>query len=196
MKATRTDHTDGSVTLSVKRMEKIIRARDGSMRKLYSFDGERWRMDAKAEKRRMQSAENLHGAKWRKAQEKKFVIANNKGSGEPLPPVILPVEHRTSPLLGKEKGKNQKYHKALKPRKPEREVLVMRPVHRHRCHGRYFLCSCEFSYFKRLCGGTICLHQLLKECENHERAANTRNERHERVGRMETDDKPVHQPKN
>lgn len=161
--AKHTERPDGSVTATVKRMEKTIRAPNGQFRKMVSYDGgEHWRMDAKAERRRIVNSTRLHGAKWLKAQEKKHDIANNAGTETPPGSVILPVEHRGSTFLGKAVGKNQKYHKALKPRRPEREVPIMRPVHRHRCHSKTYLCSCDTPYFRRPCGGSKgCIHNLM-----------------------------------
>lgn len=152
MKPVWTETEDGDPRITVPRMEKLIRAADGTMRRLVSFDGERWRMDAAAEKRRIQSATNLHGKTWAKKVEKKFQVANNHGTRY-SPPVVLPVEHHGNPFLGKEKGKKHHLRRNLRSQ-PVKEVRVrLTKVHYHRCHNERYACMCLTAWQRRPCGG-------------------------------------------
>jgi hypothetical protein len=169
---TRTVHDDGSISIAVNKLEKTIRASDGTLQKMVSFDGEVWRLEAHENKEalRLSRAANLRGRKWLKAKTQHFNARHvNQGTGY-QPPVILPVEHHGNPFLGKEKGKNQKYRRNLRRRKADKEVKLKREnididklpvIHRHRCHDKFFICSCEFPYLKRKCGGSAgCLREM------------------------------------
>ncbi len=73
---------------------------------------------------------------------------------------ILPEVH--SPILGKEKGKKHALRRNLRTKK-EPEVRFVKAVHFHRCHGRKYSCSCDTPWFRRPCGGSQCVFNLLKE---------------------------------
>ena len=58
----------------------------------------------------------------------------------------------------------QKPEPSVKPAKPPRrtppqfpDIPLPRKVHRHRCEGHVYVCSCPEPFFKRLCGITCCL---------------------------------------
>ncbi len=172
---------NGDVSYTVQRMEKKIRAKDGTWRTLVSYDGVTWGMDVAKEQRRVRAVTNLHGkrlAKKQKAEnkqarlerrvphpitrERQFQVANNQHASEPRRPhpVILPVTPSGSPMLGKAKGKNQKYRRNLKKRvvQLEPKVELLKPVHYHRCHYKRYPCSCDTPWQRRLCGGDKCLY--------------------------------------
>lgn len=154
-------------TITVRRIEKTVRAADGTVRKLVSYDGETWQMDKMAARRRVTSATNLHGRKFEKKLKKKFVAYTNPGTQEVPDPVILPVDYHGTPLIGKDKGK--KGRRNMRRKKEQNVVqramvpgfagigMVPKPIHKHRCHGRMFVCSCDTPYLKRKCGGSVCL---------------------------------------
>lgn len=172
MHVTYTKNPDGSTSASVKRLQKVVITKVldppdpdpliGRVWTLYvstlvSFDGVTWQKDAQAERRRIRSSMNLHGESWyRQKIEKTFDIAVNPGVQKTPAPVILPVTHRGSPILGKDKGKKHHLKKNLK-RQKEQDVRFMKPVHRHLCHGKSFVCSCPEKWKKRRCGGSYCL---------------------------------------
>ena len=160
------------------RMERKIRANDGTWRTIVSYDGGlTWQMNASAAHRRITAATNLSNAESKKYGNSKkkydwngelvtfktklektyqaYVGPDAEDSKVPnrhAGPVLLPVEHHGSPILGKAKGKPQKYRKNLRPKR-EPQVKIMRPVHWHYCHGRRYVCSCDEKWKRRPCGG-------------------------------------------
>src|SRR6266699_2375680 len=167
------------------RMERKIRAKDGTWRTIVSYDGGlTWQMNANAAARRITAAANLLGNKkfFGKNKKPKFFwngepvsfqtklaktyqayVGPEKDEDSKVPtrhagPVILPVEHHGSPILGKAKGKPQKYRRNLRTKR-EPQVQIMRPVHWHYCHGKRYVCSCDEKWKRRPCGGDAgCLH--------------------------------------
>ncbi len=165
---------------TIKRLQKRIRDADGRFRILVSYDGTTWHLDDKKAQRRITAASNLHGKTFMEKIDAEWDRIMGTVTKAVPDPVLLPVTTHGSPILGKAKGKNQKYRRNLRVRK-EREVqqrqyvpgahgigMVPKGVHKHRCHNRFFMCSCEFPWLKRKCGNTICLHEkggLLNEKE-------------------------------
>ena len=142
------------------RMERKIRANDGTWRTVVSYDGGlTWQMNANAAHRRITAATNLLGKPYKKkiAKEYQAYVGPEEDEDSKVPnrhasPVLLPVEHHGSPILGKAKGKPQKYRKNLRPKR-EPQVQIMRPVHWHYCHGKRYCCSCDEKWKRRPCGG-------------------------------------------
>lgn len=173
MRHTITNHPDGSVSCTVKRLEKYVITRipdaDTSVGQtwklhvttLVSYDGIAWLSDKNRAARRVQAAENLHGRKWIKKLDQKFDTATDAYAvtSESLP-VILPVAHSGSPFLGKDKGKKHHLRRNLRVKPPSPEVPLMTPVHYHWCHGEQHACSCDTPWKKHRCGGTYCLAAL------------------------------------
>lgn len=177
----RTEDDDGNVSITVRKIDKVIRAADGTLRKMVSFDGgETWVWDKKAHKEqsRLNNVARLQEGRRRKKdpdfirwpeswdEEKRQEIDARTNPGvQAVPlPVILPVTRYGSRPV-KKTGKNQKYRKNLRPKK-ERNVRILRPVHFHRCHGEKFICACATPKVKRLCGGKegeFCLHASIQE---------------------------------
>lgn len=138
--------------------------------KLISYDGVQWQMDFRKAKRRFQAAVGLHGEKWKKkkgAQLDKLVARGKRTKfalGRPVgSPVILPVTHVASTFLGKDRGKQQKSRRNLKPRSAGRELMTPK-AHSHRCPGenhrgeRKFQCSCDQpKKVIKTCGLKFCL---------------------------------------
>lgn len=156
-----TKHKDGSI--EVRRLERQIRCSDGTIQTMVSFDGTTWRLQAYEDKEalRLKRSSNLLGKKWVKAKTQAFDAMNNKGTGYKAP-VILPVERGGSPVLGKDVGKKHKYRKDLKA-KPFQDVRIPRKkgLHKHRCHGHWFLCACSTPWKKHPCGGDECMYQKM-----------------------------------
>jgi hypothetical protein len=158
-------NSDGSTTVTVRRLKRRIRAGDGTFRTLVSLDGEAWVLEASEHKlrRRLTSASNLHGNRWVKGKKKEFDARINPGVQTDS--WLNPVPKHGSPMLGKAKGKAQKFRKNLR-RKKERNVKVMKAVHFHMCPGedhphtkRRFSCSCERPKARHvMCGSSKCLY--------------------------------------
>jgi hypothetical protein len=158
----------------MKRVEKQITTKEGTVT-LYSFDGIRWHLSSKDAARRVNAGwqfqkyreeQKKRGPDGRfKKQEKKETIVSPESRLE-----SLGIVRHGSPILGKAKGKNQKYRRNLRAKK-EQDVRVMRKaaIHYHRCTGHRFACACETPYLKRKCsGGPLCLLEMANREEPHE----------------------------
>lgn len=143
---------------------KEVRGADGKLHTLYSYDGgASWALDYKDVQKRQRAVENFQEYRERKNPEKykKRKIARSRPGLHG--PVILPVRHHGSPILGKEKGKPQKFRRNLRSKPPTASPrlrvsghvqhkppkmkdrrpwipsvtgvgLVPKPVHRHKCY--------------------------------------------------------------
>lgn len=159
----RVEDADGNVTISIQRAEKVIRASDGTLQLMVSFDGETWVLEKnqQKEKLRLSRAANLHGSQWIEARKAELQSRIDPGNPKTPDPEILPVTHHGQRIV-KKRGKQQKYRRNLR-KKHERNVLISQPVHFHRCHGTKYSCSCETPWKSRRCGGKYCLQATMAE---------------------------------
>jgi hypothetical protein len=190
---TRTVHDDGSISIAVNKLEKTIRASDGTLQKMVSFDGEVWRLEAQENKEavRLQRSTQLAQVRWKtkvaKLKDKKKYPALspedirheagphpakkqtdhfnarhvNEGTGYKAP-ISVAVSRHGNAFLGKEQGKKHKYKRNLKRKPADREVPLLRPSHKHFCHGKSYVCACETWWLRRPCGGNAgCMKDVL-----------------------------------
>lgn len=123
-----------------------IRSADGTWRTLISYDGSTWAMDGHREKVRQNRSATLHRGKVRAIR----AIHGATSTVRDVQPALLTlgVDHYPdTPKSGNGKAKRPR------PPKPEPDVVRLRPVHHHWCHGLKFVCSCDTPYFRRPCGG-------------------------------------------
>jgi hypothetical protein len=145
---------DGSIEISIGIHKKAIRAMDGKFRTLVSYDGgEHWVLDGQREQTRIGRADTLHPGYTAKA-EAASASAREVSTlpADPPDPVMVRIQKPSEPRGGRGKAKT--------PRRLKTIHLKEKPAtahHLHRCHGKQFVCTCTTPYFKRKCGGTICL---------------------------------------
>lgn len=156
------------VTVNRLEREEIVTYMDGNLKRkkkvtLVSYDNIHWQMDQQKAHTRFKRASRLRPKFGKKAVQRVTATATRKEQ-----PVLLPVSHHGAVMLGKAKGKNQKHKRNLRVKKerhvasqvvtgPTGQSKVLRKSHYHWCHGKQLVCQCDTPYFRRLCGGDLCL---------------------------------------
>lgn len=118
---------------------------------LTSLDGVTWRLDAKAERLRVQRANQLHPGYAQKMRDKLEQRVESEYRPVILPDTrIIPVTVTAPSRYSRGKAKRPRSNKPEK--KTVRKIATVQqrwidqrsPLHYHRCHGTEFICSCDY----------------------------------------------------
>lgn len=145
-----TELPDGGFEITSRILSKLVRAPNGQIQKIYSLDGEVWAKDIHKIQSSMERSEQLHPGFIARKMEP---LDTGSSAGTPRQDIVTLTKHGRMP--SRSSGKT--------PRKRPREPFMAPPAatghHSHRCHGRTYQCACQAPYFKRPCGGAMCLRE-------------------------------------